>query len=253
MRPAFVMFALAASLVLMAAGPAPALVGASAPADALASAVVMVLNRTAGAAGFCSGIVVGRNAILTAAHCLAAPQDMRIYLGEDAGSPVLAEVASTVAHPLYRADAPRTRERSIDLALLRTALPLPPRFEPATLDRGRVLAVGSHVRIAGFGVTQEGAGTTAGKLRVAVLEVRAPASAILLWADDPANAGAGACTGDSGGPIFAATSDVVIAVTDWAAGAGRRNCGELTQAALVAPQRAWIDSVLSRWGANPPT
>jgi hypothetical protein len=245
--------ALATSLILMMCGPVPALVGASTPNQDLESSVVMVLNRTKERAGFCSGIVVARDAILTAAHCLASPQDMRVYFRDQAGAPVLTEVAATAAHPLFRVDAVKTRKRSIDLALLHTASPLPDRFHPAVLDSGTALSVGSRVRVAGFGVTREGVGATAGKLRTGLLEVREPVSSILLWADDPAHAGTGACTGDSGGPVFAEASDVVIAVIDWAAGAGSRHCGALTQAALVAPQRDWIDSILSRWEANSPT
>jgi secreted trypsin-like serine protease len=242
------MFALLTLLVFGTSGSAPALVGASAPGDALASGVVMVLNRWAGGAGFCSGIVVTQNVVLTAAHCLAAPNDMRVHFRDATGRPVLMEVAGSAVHPLYRADAPKTRERSIDLALLRTALPLPASFRAVTLDSGTAIAVGSRFRVAGFGVTREGAGASAGELRVGLLEARAPLSPILLWADDPAHAGAGACEGDSGGPVFAATSDIVIAVVDWATGARRRQCGDLTQAALVAPQRGWIESVLRNWG-----
>jgi hypothetical protein len=248
-----IMIPLSTALVLMASGPAPALVGASAPGDALASAVVMVLSRWAGGAGFCSGIVLAQNIVLTAAHCLAAPKDMRVHFRDDTGSPVLMDVAGSAAHPLYRADAPKTRARSIDLALLRTAVPLPARFQAVMLDNGTAIAVGSRFRVAGFGVTQEGAAASAGKLRVGLLEARAPLSSILLWADDPAHAGAGACTGDSGGPVFAATSDILIAVMDWAAGAGPRHCGDLTQAALVAPQRGWIESVLRDWRVKYPT
>lgn len=161
-------------------------------------------------------------------------------------------VAASAVHPLYRADAQKARERSVDLALLRTVVPLPRRFQAVTLDHGTAITIGSRLRIAGFGVTQEGAATSSGKLRVGRLEVRAPLSSVLLWADDPAHAGAGACTGDSGGPILAATSEVVIAVTDWAAGRGARHCGALTQGALVAPQRGWIESVLRSWGAPVP-
>jgi secreted trypsin-like serine protease len=237
----------------MASAPAPALVGASAPGGALSSAVVMVLNRWAGGAGFCSGIVVAQNIVLTAAHCLAAPKDMRIHFRDESGQPVLVDIEANAVHPLYRAEAQKTRERSIDLALLRTALPLPTRFRAVTLDDGTAIAVGSRFRVAGFGVTQEGAGTSAGELRVGLLAARAPLSPILLWAGDPAHAGTGACTGDSGGPIFAATSDILVAVVDWATGTGPHHCGDITQAALVAPQRGWIESVLRGWGVKNPT
>lgn len=250
MRQALILALLTALLVLTAGRAAPALVGASAPGDALASAVVMVLSRTAGAAGFCSGVVVAPNVVLTAAHCLAAPKDMRVHFRDETGKPVLMQIAASAVHPLYRAAAPQTRERSIDLALLRTALPLPGRFRAATLDPGTPFAVGAAFRVAGFGVTREGVGASSGELRVERLEARAPLSSILLWAGDPAHTGAGACTGDSGAPVFAATSDIVIAVVNWAAGKGTRQCGDLTQAALVAPQRGWIDSVLRAWEAK---
>jgi secreted trypsin-like serine protease len=241
------------ALAVMTNGPAFALVGASAPGGALASAVVMVLNRWAGGAGFCSGIVIAQNIVLTAAHCLAAPKDMRIHFRDESGQPVLMDIEASAVHPLYRAEAQKTRERSIDLALLRTALPLPARFHAARLDDGTAIAIGSRFRVAGFGVTQEGAGTSAGELRVGLIEARAPRSPILLWGGDPAHAGTGACTGDSGAPIFAATSDIVVAVVDWATGTGPRHCGDVTQAALVAPQRGWIASVLRGWGMkNPP-
>ena len=238
------------ALVLITSRPAPALVGASVPGGALASAVVMVLNRWVGGAGFCSGVVVAQNVVLTAAHCVSSPKDTRIYFRDETGRPVLIDSAGSAAHPLYRADAPKTRKRSIDLALVRTALRLPARYRPVTLDRGTSIAVGARFRIAGFGVTREGAGASSGELRVGLLEARAPLSPILLWADDPAHTGAGACAGDSGGPIFARTSDIVIAVTDWAAGPGSRDCGDLTQATLVAPQRSWIESVLREWSGK---
>jgi secreted trypsin-like serine protease len=240
-------------LVAMTSGPAFALVGASAPGGALASAVVMVLNRWAGGAGFCSGIVIARDVILTAAHCTAAPRDMRIHFRDESGKPVLMDIEASAVHPLYRAEAQKTRQRSIDLALLRTALPLPGRFRAVTLDNRAAITAGSRLRVAGFGVTREGAGTSAGELRVGLLEARAPLSSILLSAGDPAHAGTGACSGDSGGPIFAATSDIVVAVVDWATGTGPRHCGDVTQAALVAPQRGWIASVLRGWGVKNPT
>jgi hypothetical protein len=40
----------------------------------------------------------------------------------------------------------------------------------------------------------------------------------------------------------------VVAITTWSAGTGGRRCGTVTQGPLVAPQRAWIDGVLKRWG-----
>ena len=84
-------------------------------------------------------------------------------------------------------------------------------------------------------------------LRAADLQVRAPASEILLWAADPAETGAGACSGDSGGPIFAADGKTVLAIVAWTSGVKGHKCGEITQGPLMAPLRDWVGSVMKRW------
>ncbi len=226
--------------------PASALVGPSDPGDAFASRVVMVLARAPGHAGFCSGVVLREDVVLTAAHCVATPADTRVHWREG-NDPVLRDVADIAVHPLYRADAVRTRARSIDLALVRLATPLPDRFTESAIAT-ETPAIGTPLRIAGFGIAREKAPATGGVLRSGTLAVRAPLSHILLWAEDPAHAGLGACTGDSGGPIFDAAGSRIVAIVDWAEGAAGKACGALTQGALVAPQRDWIDKTLSRWG-----
>ncbi|MGI4765255.1 MAG: trypsin-like serine protease, partial [Janthinobacterium lividum] len=75
-------------------------------------------------------------------------------------------------------------------------------------------------------------------------DARAPLSDVLLWAEDPAHAGAGACTGDSGGPMLDAAGEVA-ALTLWSAGDGKRQCGALTQALWLAPYRAWIVKMIA--------
>ena len=226
--------------------PARALVGPAEPGDSFAPYVVMVLARMPGAAGFCSGVVLRADVVLTAAHCVAGPADTRVHWRE-ADVPVLREVKNVAVHPLYRADAPRTRAKSIDLALVHLASPLPSPFKAVALSDGQ-LPVGAHLRIAGFGIEHENKADTGGKLRTGSLDVRAPLSSILLWAADPTHRGLGACTGDSGGPIFDAASGGLVAIVDWAEGAAGKACGALTQGALVAPQRAWIEKILSGWG-----
>jgi hypothetical protein len=174
---------------------------------------------------------------------------MRIHYRDEKGAPQLLEIQAVATHPRFHADAVAKRIVSIDLALVRMKTPLAPRFAPATLDRASSLTVGQPLRIFGFGVAREGDGTSAGVLRSGDLTTRTPLSSILVWADDSGHAGAGACTGDSGGPIVLADSDRVIAITAWSAGETRdSHCGALTQGVLVAPQSAWIDEVLRQWG-----
>ena len=228
--------------------PALSLVGPATEDQSFAAHVVMVLKRGGGQAAFCTGVVLAPQVVLTAAHCAAAIGDMRIYYRDGSGTSQFVEVAAVAIHPGFRADALTKRAVSIDLALIQIRAPLGARFSPAQLDETGAVTVGEALKIVGYGLGREGEGATGGVLRSAPLRVRAPLSTILLWAEDPNKAGAGACSGDSGGPILSDDGAKVLAITTWSAGAGGgKRCGVVTQGPLVAPQRAWIDGVLNRW------
>ncbi len=225
---------------------AQALVGPAQLDEAAAPHVVMLLKSDAKGASFCTANVIARDILVTAAHCVAQADDLRLYW-PGANVADLPRVNAVAIHPDFRRDAPRTRERSIDLALVRTSAPLPSRFQPIAIDWSPKIAVGDRFTIAGFGLGRENVAASAGQLRSGRLEARAPLSSILLWAQDPAGKGLGACTGDSGGAIFSADGTRLVAVTVWATGEGKRQCGLLTQGVLLSPQRSFIETTLRQW------
>ena len=250
MKTRNIWLATALAAVLVGARPGHAIVGPSRDGAALAPYVVMVLNLRGTLAGFCSGLVVSPTVVLTAAHCVPAGAAVKVHYRADDGAPVLLDTAEIIRNPGYRDNAIRTRERSIDLALIRLPAPLPARFRAAVLATDLANRPGTPVRLAGFGLTREGEAKQSGTLRIADVVAREPASGVLLWAKDPHAAGSGACTGDSGGPVFADGADSALAIMVWSAGSGRANCGALTQAVWIAPQRSWIDGVLAGWGVK---
>ena len=238
-----------ACLILAAlATSARAIVGPSSDGGAQAAHVLMVLKRSARSSSFCSAVVVAPGVVLTAAHCVTSKANMKLHFRNASGQPVLLDVADVAIHPDFHADAQKSRVKTIDLALVKTTAPLP--FTPAPLDASGEIVVGTEYLLAGFGLAREGDGKTGGTLRTGTLEARAPVSKILLWAKDRGNSGTGACTGDSGAPIFDASGTQVVAITAWADGAGKALCGSLTQGTLVAPVRGWIDGVLAGWEIN---
>jgi Trypsin len=241
-------FASLAGFALLAA-PAGALVGAS-PDARFADRVAMVLLRGGGEAGFCSALVLDSQTLLTAAHCVKAVRDMAVHYRDASGAPVVIPVEAAVVHPLYRPDAITARAVSIDLALIRTARPLDSRFVGAALASGVGPSVGEPVILAGYGVTRDGDWKSGGQLRSVTLAVRAPASTVLIWAADPDGAVAGACSGDSGAPIWSADGRTAIAIATWAQAPRGRGCGGLTQGPLLAPLKAWIEQTQRRLGGG---
>ncbi|WP_043751638.1 S1 family peptidase [Methylobacterium nodulans] len=210
-------------------------------ASGLARAAVMVLSSRG---GVCSGVVLAPRIILTAGHCAAGPAEHRVHFRDEAGQPVLLPLAGTAVHPGYDAGAIAARRRSIDLALLRLAEPLPARFAAAALSEEMPRA-GTRLTLGGYGLARPGDARSSGTFRTAALPVVEPhgQSRILVWLKDTGDP-VGACEGDSGGPIAAETR--IVAVTTWASGA--KGCGGFSQGVLLGPQRAWIDRIAAEWG-----
>jgi hypothetical protein len=240
-RAALLAAACVAIVSLMLPHGAGAIVGNSANDTKWQNQIVMVLSRSGRQAGFCSGIVLTRTIILTAAHCVANASDTRVYLP---GQPLL-PLSRIAKHPDFHADAPRTRSRSIDLALVEIAEPLPAEFAVPAFAGAQRYEAGTAFEIAGFGVSREDDAKTSGTLRAGHVMLRAPLSSVLLWLEDPQHE-TGACTGDSGGPVFT-EGGKLAAIIAFAEGSGSRHCGKLTQAVLVAPHRGWIEGVIQSW------
>jgi hypothetical protein len=208
----------------------------------MGQASLMVLSSKG---GVCSAVVLARDVVLTAAHCVTGADDHRVHFRSESGEPVLIVPAAKAVHSHYNDKAIQERRISIDLALVRLPSPLPARFSEATLT-GSKPAKDSPLSVSGYGVAREGDAKSTGTFRTASLKAIEPygQSRVLVWAK---GAGAsGACQGDSGGPIL--SGGAVVAITSWAGGGTGRACGSLTQGILVGPQRPWIDGVLAGWG-----
>jgi Trypsin len=242
------LLALVAALVAPIA-PARALVGAR-PDGRFADRVAMVLIRGGDSAGFCSALVLSPRILLTAAHCLRPLRDMAVYYRDTEGAAVIIPVDAAVPHPRYRSDAVQARVESIDLALIRAARPLDPRFVAGAIGDGGPPAIGAPAIVSGYGAAREGDWSSGGTLRSVTLAVREPASTVLIWAADPAGREAGACSGDSGAPIWSADGSTAIAIVAWAQAPHGRGCGGLTQGPLLAPLKGWIEETERKLGAD---
>jgi len=188
----------------------------------------------------CSGVVIARRAILTAAHCVTGAGAWRVHWRGPDNAIMLIEPKSIRIHPDYNANAVRNRGRSIDLAVITLSEPLPSSFEPINLSDTVNIQAGDIITVAGFGLTDDKNRKSLGKLNRVDLSVIEPNghSTILVWLADPASNGMGGCHGDSGGPML--YEGALIAITTWTTGEGKRDCGALTQGVLIEPHRDWI-------------
>src|ERR1700722_14639710 len=225
--------------------PACALVGAQ-PDSRFVDRGAMVLVRGGDKAGFCSALVLSPRVLLTAAHCLRPLRDMAVHYRDAANEPVIIPVDAAIPPPLSRADAIKARVESIDLALIRTVRPLSSRFAGAAIADGGPPPIGASAIVSGYGAAREGDWSSGGQLRSVTLAVREPASTVLIWAADPTGRAAGACSGDSGAPVWSADGSAAIAIVAWAQAAHGRGCGGLTQGPLLAPLKGWIEETERR-------
>ena len=238
MRQKIFAFAMAASSLL---SPAHAITGATQEGSPAQASLLMLLNER----GFCTANVIAKNVLLTAAHCVHKIKSAVAYWpGLEPAAFI--SVKDIVIHPGYKPDAPKTRERSIDLALVRLERALPATFTPFAIDYDARVEIGTAFTISGFGLRQENDGKTAGTLHSAKLVTREPLSKLLIWAKDPEARGRGGCTGDSGG-AFLSSEAKLVAITVWSAGVGSKACGDLTQALRLGPERDFIEKTLATW------
>jgi hypothetical protein len=228
--------------------PASAMLG-GAPAPETVAAQTALIVSTRGAS--CTGAVLARDLVLTAAHCVVPSADYAIVVFEASG-PRVVPVVRVALHPRFDPAHFKTRRPTPDLALVKISVPLPERYRPAYVERTPLQPrAGEYFTLAGYGVTKEGDGKSAGRLHTLLLPaigntVDATGVIMVRLADRGKNAGA--CTGDSGGPVFRGGD--LAAVIGWSTGTNGRGCGAVTGATLVAPQYEWIVKTARALGSS---
>lgn len=243
--------AIASLVVLSLCAPAAAMVGGAPSAPKFAHAVVML----AGPRGFCSGVAIARDLVLTAAHCVLGSTDYKLVRFDATGKPSLRPIAAIARHPQFDADAVRRHRVTADVALLKFAqaassAPVP--LGPADVK----VAAGDPFLVAGYGLATPGDGKSGGTVRTATLVATGRPGSLQIRLMDPATrnerAGLGACVGDSGGPVFANAGGAlaVIGVVSWSTGPkNSAGCGGLTGVTPLTRYRAWVVERAKRMGS----
>jgi secreted trypsin-like serine protease len=212
--------------------------GATAPPDSIARAVVLIVGSRG---NFCSGAALAPDLVLTAAHCVLPGADYKIVEYER-GAPQLRDVARVTAHPNFNLQSLLAHRATADVALLKLAAPLG-RVAPSSLGPTASVAPGDTFLVAGLGVAARGDGKSGGTVRAANLVATGKPGNLQIRLVDAATMGEkeglGACTGDSGAPVF--MNGAIIGVVSWSTGPrNSAGCGGLTGVTPLALYRSWI-------------
>jgi len=241
--------------VLSIASPAAAMVG-GAPADAAATAVVTIVGSRG---NFCTGALIAPDLVLSAAHCTLPGATYKIVDYDAGKQPRLRDVKRVSAHPDFNVQGILAHRASADVALLHLAAPMTGRSAAALGAPRAPLAAGNGFTVSGIGVTVQGDGRSGGVVRSAALVATGQPGTLQIRLVDPAtnNArpGLGACTGDSGAPVFESQNGrpTIIGVVSWSTGAGNvAGCGGLTGVTPLTLYRDWILQTARGWSISLP-
>jgi hypothetical protein len=245
MRALVVALSLLALSLLALLPPAHAVVGGvvSRDPDGLRRSVVRVESSRG---ELCSGTVIAPDLVLTAAHCLMDRGAYRVVGVDRAFRPRAVQAVAAASHPEFVPGTTPRNQPGVDLAILKLAQPLGPEFAPLAVG-STAIGRGEAVDIAGFGITGEGRAGSAKVLRqvrLVSLGTLQVANRVVIVADGRRLAertGAGACRGDSGGPVL--SGGRLVGIVSWSSGAlsSRRSaCGGFTAVTPIADNAAWI-------------
>jgi hypothetical protein len=229
---------------LAVAFPAAAMVGGAQPTSEGAGRAVVMLTGSHGT--FCSGVALAPDLVLTAAHCMLPGASYKLVEFDVARQPALKDIATIARHPEFDVNAALRHRVTADVALVKLVAPL--RTVPALLaPAGGSVAAGDRFVVAGYGVAVYGDGKTGGTVRAATLVATGQPGTLQIRLADPATkgdrAGLGACTGDSGAPVYRESGGVlaVIGVVSWSTGPALSDgCGGLTGVTPLTRYRTWI-------------
>jgi hypothetical protein len=243
-----------AASTLLVGPPAYGIVGGGVPsAEGVGRSVVTIVGSRG---NFCSGALIAPKLVLTAAHCV---QPGAVYKLVETGAdkqPQLRDVRTTAVHPGFNMQAILAHRATADVALLQLEAP-PQGKTAAALGVPRLPIVpGSRFTIAGIGVTIRGEGSSGGVIRAAGLIATGKPGTLQIRLVDPLTQGTrdglGACTGDSGGPVFEDRpgGSSIVGVVSWSTGPnGTGGCGGLTGVTPLTLYRDWILQTARQWGA----
>jgi secreted trypsin-like serine protease len=176
----------------------------------------------------CTGTVIAKNSILTAAHCFQEGAAVKVTVSSGTGSNVVGFSKKVVIHPQASFNNPRELFQN-DVAVITTEKDLPLASLPLIVSQSP--AKGDIISIFGYGqgvvATIEQGITSIGRLRSGQMKITDVTNTHIL-SQFPADRGSNTCFGDSGGPAIAQVNTnggVVTGIVGTVSGGTSETCG----------------------------
>jgi secreted trypsin-like serine protease len=228
-------------------------VGGAAPSTAGITRSVLTIVGSRG--NFCSASLIAPKLVLTAAHCVQPGAIYKLVEYDADQKPHLSDVNQVTIHPGFDMQAMLAHRATADVALLQLESPAKGKVPGMLAIPKLPIAPGGKFTIAGIGVTVRGDGKSGGTVRSAELVATGKPGTLQIRLVDPTTSGTrdglGACTGDSGAPVFEEQDAVlvIVGVVSWSTGPnGSAGCGGLTGVTPLTLYRDWILQTMRNWG-----
>ncbi len=210
--------------------------------------VVLMKAESGNSGWWCTGTVIAKRLVLTAAHCVEeadAGTKMRVMFGSSESSGKASDyIAVTEWHHDPQYMATNNIAAGHDAAVLILAQDAPTAPLPINHTALTSAMVGSPVHVVGFGNDDGQTGTGAGTKR----EIFTKLASLEQGVANVGRPGQTTCQGDSGGPSFMKIGgqDVIVGITSY----GEQGCvnyGSVTRVDLAA---SWIDPYITASGGG---
>lgn len=210
--------------------------------------LVMAEDGSSGTGWWCTGSVIAKRVVLTAAHCVeeaTSSTKMKIMFGVDQSAAKASDFIDVVRwdhDPQYMATNNIAAGHDAAVLILASDAPV----TPLAINRTPLTQsmVGSPVYVVGYGNDDGAQGTGAGTKR----DIHTTVAGLEQGVVNVGMAGQTTCQGDSGGPSFMTINgqSVIVGITSY----GEAGCVSYGSSTRVDLSAAWIDPFINANGGG---